>query len=128
MHATPAMPVLVVHNYFTMARILKKLLSQIGYTDVDDAPSAEDALQIMKQRRYGLIISDWNLEPVTGYELLIKVRADRETAHTPFILVTGEAKREKLRAVQNAGVSSYLIKPFSAPILKEKIESILSHA
>lgn len=126
MSTDPNMAILVVDDYDTMVRIIKKLLAQIGYENIDEASNGEEALAKIKQNSYGLIISDWNMEPMTGYELLKRIRADKTTAKTPFILVTAEAKPENVRAAQQAGVSNYLVKPFSAPVLKEKIETSIA--
>lgn len=128
MTTDPNLPILVVDDYSTMVRILRKLLRQIGYENVDEASNGEEALGKIKAKPYGLIISDWNMEPMTGFELLQKVRSDAATARTPFILVTAESKPENVLAAQKAGVSHYLIKPFSAPVLKEKIDKALADA
>jgi two-component system chemotaxis response regulator CheY len=128
MTTDPNMPILVVDDYSTMVRIIRKLLKQIGYENVDEASNGEEALQKIKEKSYGLIISDWNMEPMTGFDLLKHVRAEEATAKTPFILVTAESKPENVLAAQKAGVSNYLIKPFSAPVLKEKIDSVLTPA
>jgi two-component system chemotaxis response regulator CheY len=128
MSTDTSLPILVVDDYNTMVRIIKKLLKQIGYENVDDAANGEEALAKIKGKQYGLIISDWNMEPMTGFDLLKHVRADDATAKTPFILVTAESKPENVLAAQRAGVSNYLIKPFSAPVLKEKIDSVLNAA
>ncbi len=120
------MPVLVVDDYSTMVRIIRKLLKQIGYENVDDAASGEAALAKIKTKQYGLIISDWNMEPMTGYELLKNVRSDPNMAKTPFILVTAESKQDNINAAKNAGVSGYIIKPFNEKILKEKIDLALA--
>ncbi|HRO50373.1 MAG TPA: response regulator, partial [Hyphomicrobium sp.] len=96
------MPVLVVDDYSTMVRIIKKLLKQIGFENVDDAASGEAALQKIKAKEYGLIISDWNMEPMTGYELLKAVRADPAMSKTPFILVTAESKQDNINAAKSA--------------------------
>lgn len=128
MTTDPNMAILVVDDYNTMVRIIKKLLKQIGYENVDEASNGEEALAKIKEKDYGLIISDWNMEPMTGYDLLKNVRSDDKTSKTPFILVTAESKAENVQAAQQAGVSDYLVKPFSAPVLKEKIEHSLSNA
>ncbi|MGF1622912.1 MAG: response regulator [Rhodomicrobiaceae bacterium] len=128
MTTNPDMAILVVDDYNTMVRIIKKLLKQIGYENVDEASNGEEALGKIKAKNYDLIISDWNMEPMTGFELLKNVRADENTAKTPFILVTAESKPENVLAAQQAGVSNYLVKPFSAPVLKEKIDSVLTAA
>jgi two-component system chemotaxis response regulator CheY len=111
-----------------MVRIIKKLLKQIGYENVDEASNGEEALKKIKEKSYGLIISDWNMEPMTGFELLKQVRADASVSATPFILVTAESKPEIVLAARQAGVSDYLVKPFSAPVLKQKIERVLPRA
>jgi two-component system chemotaxis response regulator CheY len=123
-----SMPVLVVDDYSTMIRIIRNLLRQLGFENVDDASDGTLALAKMRDKRYGLVISDWNMEPMTGFELLKHVRSDAATAKTPFILVTAESKPENVLAAQQAGVSNYLVKPFSAPVLKEKIDSALAAA
>jgi two-component system chemotaxis response regulator CheY len=125
MTTDPNMSILVVDDYNTMVRIIRKLLKQIGYENVDEASNGEEAFKKIKEKTYGLIISDWNMEPMTGFDLLKKVRSEEATAKTPFILVTAESKPENVLAAQQAGVSSYLVKPFSAPVLKEKIDSVL---
>jgi len=123
-----AMPILVVDDYNTMVRIVRKLLKQVGYENVDEASNGQEALEKMKSKSYGLVISDWNMEPMTGYELLRQVRADEAMAQTPFILVTAESRPENVAAAQKAGVNDYLIKPFNAPTLKEKIDKVLASA
>ena len=120
--------ILVVDDYNTMVRIVRKLLKQIGYENVDEASNGEMALRMIKENQYGLIISDWNMEPMTGYELLKHVRAAEETAKTPFILVTAESRPDNVVAAQKSGANEYLVKPFSAPALKEKIDKALSSA
>lgn len=120
--------ILVVDDYNTMVRIVRKLLKQIGYEDVDEASNGEMALSMIQKNHYGLIISDWNMEPMTGFELLQRVRADGETAMTPFILVTAESGPDNVVAAQKAGANEYLVKPFTAPVLKEKIEQALAAA
>ena len=119
-----SMPVLVVDDYNTMVRIIRNLLKQLGFTDVDDASDGEAALAKMRQRRYGLVISDWNMEPMTGYELLKQVRADAALSQTPFIMVTAESRTEDVIAAKKAGVSDYIVKPFNARTLQGKIEAV----
>ncbi|MBL8575293.1 MAG: response regulator [Hyphomicrobiaceae bacterium] len=120
------MPVLVVDDYKTMVRIIRNLLKQLGFEDVDDAADGTEALAKMKERRYGLVISDWNMEPMTGYELLKHVRADTGLAKTPFIMVTAESKTENVIAAKKAGVNNYIVKPFNAQTLKGKIEAVFT--
>ena len=120
----PSMPVLVVDDYSTMVRIIRNLLGQLGFADVDDARDGESALVKMHTRRYGLVISDWNMEPMTGYDLLRQVRADPGLGEIPFIMVTAESKTENVIAAKKAGVSNYIVKPFNAQTLKSKIETV----
>ena len=117
-------PVLIVDDYKTMIRINRTLRKQLGFTDVDDAADGTEALGKMRQKSYGLIISDWNMEPMTGYELLREVRTDEVLARTPFIMVTAESKTENVIAAKRAGVNNYIVKPFNAATLKSKIDSV----
>ncbi|MDJ0513233.1 MAG: response regulator [Methyloceanibacter sp.] len=117
------MPVLVVDDYGTMLRIIRNFLRQLGFIDVDGASDGSAALEMMHQRDYGLVISDWNMEPMTGYQLLREVRADGDLSRTPFIMVTADGSREHQVQAKNAGVNDYLLKPFNAATLKSKIES-----
>jgi two-component system chemotaxis response regulator CheY len=119
-----SMPILVVDDYSTMIRIIRNLLRQIGFSDVDDAPDGTAALSKMQYKRYGLVISDWNMEPMTGYEFLKKVRSDPVMSSTPFIMVTAESKTENVVAAKQAGVNNYIVKPFNADTLKTKIEAV----
>jgi two-component system, chemotaxis family, chemotaxis protein CheY len=119
-----SMPVLVVDDYNTMVRIIRNLLKQIGFQDVDDACNGATALAKLRGRKYGLVISDWNMEPMTGYELLKEVRADPSLGQIPFIMVTAESKTENVIAAKKAGVNNYIVKPFNAQTLQRKIESV----
>jgi two-component system chemotaxis response regulator CheY len=124
----PSMPVLVVDDYSTMIRIIRNLLKQLGFADVDDANDGSTALAKMHAKRYGLVISDWNMEPMTGFELLREVRANPELSKTPFIMVTAESKTENVIAARKAGVNNYIVKPFNAQTLKSKIEAVFDKA
>ena len=119
-----SMPVLVVDDYNTMIRIIRNLLKQIGFQDIDDAADGSAALGKMRDKRYGLVISDWNMEPMTGLQLLKEVRADAKLKSVPFIMVTAESKTENVIAAKKAGVNNYIVKPFNAPTLKSKIEAV----
>jgi two-component system, chemotaxis family, chemotaxis protein CheY len=119
-----SMPILVVDDYGTMIRIIRNLLRQLGFEDVDDAPDGSIALSKMNIKRYSLVISDWNMEPMTGYELLKQVRADPVLSTTPFIMVTAESKTENVIAAKQAGVNNYIVKPFNAETLKNKIDAV----
>ena len=120
------MKVLVVDDYSTMRRIIRNQLTQIGYTDIVEAESGEAALAKLREAHYGLVISDWNMEPMTGYDLLRKVRADEKLKETPFIMITAEAKADHAIAAKEAGVDSYLLKPFNATVLESKIGAAMA--
>ena len=122
----PSMPVLVVDNSETMINIQRSLLRQLGFNDIDDAQDGPGALTKMRHRRYGLIISDWNMEPMSGYDFLREVRSDPALKRTPFIIVTAEAKTEHVIAAKKAGVSNYIVKPFNAETLRIKIEAVFA--
>jgi two-component system, chemotaxis family, chemotaxis protein CheY len=119
-----SMPILVVDDYNTMIRIIRNLLKQIGFENVDDASDGSAALAKMQGKKYGLVISDWNMEPMTGYDLLREVRASPELSQTPFIMITAESKTENVIAAKKAGVSNYIVKPFNAATLKTKMEAV----
>ena len=119
-----SMPVLVVDDYKTMIRIIRNLLKQLGFSDVDDACDGTDALSKLRNKKYALVISDWNMEPMTGYELLREVRGDDALKPTPFIMITAESKTENVIAAKKAGVDNYIVKPFNAATLKSKIDSV----
>lgn len=119
------MPVLIVDDYSTMVGIMRKLLQQIGYENVHAASNAEEALEKVRTHKYGLIISDWHVKPATGYDLLRRIRAEEAAeSRTPFLFVTGESGKTGKNSLNGADLSSYLVKPFSAAILRQKIESI----
>jgi two-component system chemotaxis response regulator CheY len=119
-------PVLVVDDYSTMVRIIRNLLRQLGFEHIDDANDGAAALAKMRARKYGLVISDWNMEPMTGYDLLKEMRSDPQLGHTPFIMVTAESKTENVIAAKKAGVSNYIVKPFNAQTLKSKIDAVFA--
>tara|TARA_R110002110_G_scaffold97317_3_gene249953 strand:+ start:1412 stop:1798 length:387 start_codon:yes stop_codon:yes gene_type:complete len=119
------MPILIVDDYRTMLRIVRNLLSKLGFTDIDEAADGEMALAMLKSRDYGLVISDWNMQPMTGFELLKVVRADEVLKTMPFIMVTAESKIENVQAARQAGVNNYIIKPFSGAVLKAKLKAVL---
>ncbi len=119
------MNVLIVDDYKTMLRIVKNLLNQIGFSNVDEASDGSEALAKAQQKDYGLIISDWNMQPMTGLQLLQAVRADARLKHVPFIMVTAESKTENVVAAKQAGVNNYIVKPFNAAVLKGKIATVL---
>lgn len=113
--------ILVVDDYQTMLRITSNLLKQLGFLDIEEATDGEAAIIKLRQQKFDLIISDWNMEPMSGLELLIAVRADPELMDIPFIMATAESKTENLITAKQAGVTNYVIKPFNAVILKSKL-------
>ena len=119
------MHILVVDDYNTMPRILKNLLKQLGFTNVDQAMDGAEALNQLNASKFDFIISDWNMEPMTGIELLREVRASDKLKHIPFIMITAESKTENVVMVKQAGVSNYIVKPFNAETLKGKMASVL---
>ena len=123
-----SMPILVVDDYNTMIRIVRNLLRQLGFENVDEASDGSLALTKLRSKKYGLVISDWNMEPMTGYELLKQMRSDPSLNQTPFIMVTAESKTENVMAAKQAGVSNYIVKPFNADTLKTKIEAVFAAA
>ena len=121
------MNILVVDDFPTMRRIIENLLKQIGFTSMEQAADGESALKVLREsgKKFGLIISDWNMEPMSGYDLLKNVRADEKLKATPFILITAESKTENVIAAKQAGVNNYIVKPFNAETLKGKIAAVL---
>ena len=120
-----SMNVLIVDDYNTMLRIMRNLLKQLDFNSVVDASDGAQALQILRDQDIGLVISDWNMEPMTGIQLLREVRADDKLKHIPFIMITAESKSENVIAAKEAGVSNYIVKPFNAETLKSKMVSVL---
>ena len=120
------MNALIVDDYNTMLRIIKNLLKQLGFNNVDEATDGTAALERVKSKKYGLIISDWNMEPITGIEFLRNVRESGQSyAQTPFIMVTAESKTENVVLAKQAGVNNYIVKPFNAETLKTKMTAVL---
>jgi len=119
------MPILIVDDYKTMLRIIRNLLKQLGFNNVDEATDGSAALQKMRDRSYGLVISDWNMEPMSGLQLLQEVRADAQLQGVPFIMVTAESKSENVVAAKQAGVTNYIVKPFNAATLKTKLTTAI---
>ena len=119
------MPILIVDDYKTMLRIVRNLLKRVGFENVDEAADGGEAFNKMKEKKYGLVISDWNMEPVTGLCLLKQVRSDGNLQGTPFIMLTAESKTENVIAAKEEGVSNYIVKPFNAETLKQKLTAVL---
>ncbi|MHA1537533.1 MAG: response regulator [Alphaproteobacteria bacterium] len=119
-------PVLVVDDYVTMLRILRNFLRQLNFTNIYEASDGAAALvELRGGPEFGLIVSDWNMEPMTGIELLREVRGDEKLKHIPFVMVTAESKTENVIVAKKAGVSNYIVKPFNAETLKGKLVSVL---
>ena len=119
-----ASPILIVDDYSRMLRIIRNLLRQLGYQQVEEASDGADALEKLRQKPFSLVISDWNMEPMSGLELLRQVRADPALATLPFIMITAEAREARIAEAEQAGVSAYIIKPFGAEALSLKIAAI----
>ena len=124
MAADLAMPILIVDDYQTMVRIIRNLLKQIGFENVDEAADGAAALARLRDTAYALVISDWNMSPMTGFDLLKAMRADPAHVATPFIMVTAESKTDNVLAARRAGVSGYIVKPFNAATLRAKIDAV----
>ena len=121
------MPILIVDDYKTMLRIVRGLLKRIGFENLDEAAGGTEASNKMKEKKYGLVISDWNMEPVTGLDLLKQVRGCDSIKDTPFILITTESIAENVIATKDAGVSNYIVKPFNAEMLRQKLMAVLGN-
>ncbi len=119
------MKVLVVDDYKTMVRIIRNLLKQLEFNNVDEAADGSAALRKLRDGNFGLVISDWNMEPMTGLQLLKEVRSDEHLKDLPFIMVTAESKTENVISAKEAGVNNYIVKPFNAATLKSKLVGVL---
>ena len=120
------MKVLVVDDMSTMRRIVKNVLKQIGYTSVQEAPDGQEALKKLKGGGFGLVVTDWNMPVMTGLELLKAIRADAELKSLPVLMVTAEAQKENIIEAIQAGVSNYVVKPFTAEALLEKLTKVFA--
>jgi len=120
--------ILVVDDFLTMRRIVRNLLKQLGYENVTEAEDGEQAYVKLQGGGFGFVISDWNMPNLDGLGLIKKVRSDPELKDVPFLMVTAEAEKEKVIEAIRAGVSNYVVKPFTAEVLKEKIEKIFLKA
>jgi len=118
-------PIMIVDDYNTMLRIMRNLLRQLEFENVEEASDGSTALMKLQLGNFGLVISDWNMQPMTGLDLLKQVRADAKLKSIPFIMVTAESKTENIIAAKQAGVSNYIVKPFTAETLKAKMASVL---
>ena len=117
--------VLIVDDFATMRKVIRNLLKQVGYEDIVEAEDGVMALKALKSQKIDVIVSDWNMPNMTGFELLKAVRADPDLAKTPFLMVTAEALQDNVVAAVKAGVNNYIVKPFTAEVLNEKIKEIM---
>ena len=120
------MEVLVVDDFATMRRILKNILRQIGFTNISEADDGKTALNMLKKQKFDLVLCDWNMPEMPGIELLKKVRADDGLKDTPFVMVTAEAQKDNIIQAVQAGVSNYVVKPFTADTISEKLEKVFA--
>ncbi len=118
------MPILIVDDYKTMLRIIRNLLSQLGFNNVDEATDGTMAFSKLEQKPYKLVISDWNMEPMSGLELLKKIRTDERFKTLPFIMITAETKVDNVVVAKKEGVNNYIVKPFNAATLKNKLAAV----
>lgn len=118
------MKILVVDDFSTMRRIVKNLLRDLGFTNTSEADDGATAWPMLQSSDYDFVVTDWNMPGMTGIELLQKIRADERLKDIPVLMVTAEAKRDQIVAAAQAGVNGYVVKPFTAAALKEKIEKI----
>jgi two-component system, chemotaxis family, chemotaxis protein CheY len=117
---------LVVDDFSTMRRIIKNLLNDLGYANITEADDGNSALPMLKNGKFDFLITDWNMPGMAGLDLVKHVRADARLVKLPILMLTAEAKREQIVEAVQAGVNGYVIKPFTAATLKEKIEKILA--
>lgn len=118
------MKILIVDDFSTMRRIVKNLLRDLGFTNTDEADDGLTALPMLRAKDYDFLVTDWNMPGMTGIELLKEVRADERLSKLPVLMVTAESKRDQIIEAAQAGVNGYVVKPFTAAALKEKIEKI----
>jgi two-component system chemotaxis response regulator CheY len=120
------MKVLIVDDFATMRRILKNIMKQIGFSDITEADNGKNALKVLRSQEIDLILCDWNMPEMPGIEVLNTVRADDELKNTPFVMVTAEAQKENILEAVKAGVSSYVVKPFTAETVEQKLKKVFS--
>jgi len=124
MPADPSMKIMVVDDMSTMRRIVKNLLKQLGFANVDEAENGQEALIKLRADKFGFVVSDWNMPVMSGIQLLKAIRADEGLKGIPVLMVTAEAQKENIIEAVQAGVSNYVVKPFTAEILQEKMAKI----
>lgn len=118
------MKILVVDDFSTMRRIIKNLLKDLGFTNVQEADDGSTALPMLQQGDFDFVVTDWNMPGMQGIDLLRAIRSDDSLKHLPVLMVTAEAKKEQIVAAAQAGVNGYVVKPFTAATLKEKLDKI----
>ena len=118
------MKILVVDDFSTMRRIIKNLLKDLGFTNIQEADDGNTALPMLVQGDFDFVVTDWNMPGMQGIDLLRAIRADDKLKHLPVLMVTAEAKKEQIVAAAQAGVNGYAVKPFTAATLKEKLDKI----
>ena len=121
-------PVLIVDDFSTMRRIIRHLLVQIGFTHIEEASDGTEALKKMRRTPVKLVFSDWNMTPMSGIDLVREMRADEQLHDTPLIMITSEARWEKVKAAKEVGVANFIVKPFNAETLKRKIETAIGRS
>lgn len=126
MPADPNMKILVVDDMSTMRRIVKNILKQLGFSNMDEAENGQEALQKLRADAFGFVVSDWNMPVMPGIEMLRAIRADEKLKHIPVLMVTAEAQKENLIEAIQAGVNNYVVKPFTAETMQEKINKIFN--
>ena len=125
--ADPNMKFLVVDDFSTMRRIVRNLLKELGFTNVQEAEDGVDALNKLRGEKFDFVVSDWNMPNMTGIDLLRNIRADAALKHLPVLMVTAEAKKENIIEAAQAGASGYVVKPFTAATLDEKLKKIFAN-
>lgn len=121
------MKILIVDDFSTMRRIIKNILKQLGYSNIIEADDGSSALTLLKKDKIDFIVSDWNMPKMSGLDLLKVIRSDEKLKSIPFLMVTAEAQKEQIMKALQEGVDNYIVKPFTAEILKEKIDKIFSN-
>ncbi|ALA58557.1 chemotaxis response regulator CheY [Nitrospira moscoviensis] len=126
MPADPTMKILVVDDMSTMRRIVKNILKQLGFSNLEEAENGQEALAKLRADSYGFVVSDWNMPVMPGIEMLRAIRADEKLKHIPVLMVTAEAQKENLIEAIQAGVNNYIVKPFTAETMQDKIAKIFN--
>lgn len=126
MPADKNVPILVADDYREMTSLIRKLLNWLGYSNIDEVTDGEQALKKLREKPYSVVIADWNMAPVNGYELLKEVRGDSSLASLPFIMISGGAEEDRVMSARDAGATHYIGKPFTARTLERSLAAALS--